>query len=103
VGIIQRGEMIAVDSIDGLRSATGSAGQLVLTVSSPVDALVPELESIDGVSRVTPLDGSVAISCSDGAKAAVIHRAHEVGIVDDVQIQDSSLEDLFVSYTGGGS
>jgi ABC-2 type transport system ATP-binding protein len=103
VGIIQRGEMIAVDSIEGLRSASGSAGQLVLTVASSVDALVAELESIEGVSRVVPRDGSVAITCADAAKAPVIHRAHEVGDVEDVQIHDSSLEDLFVSYTGGGS
>ncbi|MFB6311899.1 MAG: ABC transporter ATP-binding protein [Salinirussus sp.] len=99
VGIIQNGEMIAVDSIDGLRSSPGQAGYLELVITGRIEGLVEELKSIGGVSAITRQDSSLRITCTDAAKAAVVHRAHERTTVENVRSVDRSLEDLFVAYT----
>ncbi|MHB9287742.1 ATP-binding cassette domain-containing protein [Halobacteriales archaeon Cl-PHB] len=107
VGILRQGSLVAVDTIDGLRDAAGSVGELRLTLDGTdesVRSTLPEtLRALDGVREVTLQDGTLVASCEDFAKARVVEAALDSGAtVADLETRESSLEDLFVSYTEGG-
>lgn len=101
VGILSDGQLVAVDSIDGLRDSAGVTSGLELILNSAADGLADELRRIDGVTGVVVSNGRVQINCADTAKSTVVHRAHELADVTDITTVDASLEELFVSYTGG--
>jgi len=99
VAIMNDGELVAVDSVDALRTATDSASTLVVSVDEvPTDH---GLGDLDGVTDVTAGDGSLRVACSDPAiKAAVISRVESAGAsVTDIDVEETSLADVFAAYT----
>ena len=100
VAIMQSGELVAVDTIDGLRQANGAGSTLELTVDAVPDV---DLTSVDGVSGVTVDGNRIVVSYTDsGAKATVINRVEAAGAtLTDISTSESSLEDLFTAYTNG--
>ncbi|WP_158056345.1 ABC transporter ATP-binding protein [Halorussus halophilus] len=100
VGIMNRGRLIAVDTIAGLREAAETGSTLELTVDR-----VPELDlsDIEGVSGTTVDGHLVSATITDTtAKAKLINRVEAAGAtVTDITSKESSLEDLFTSYTTG--
>ncbi len=106
VGILREGDLVAVDTIDGLRAAAGSVGELRLTLDgTPEDVradLPDRLRTLEGVRDIALRDGTLVASCEDHAKARVVETALDAGAtVADLETTESSLEDLFVSYTEG--
>ncbi|SNZ13496.1 ABC-2 type transport system ATP-binding protein [Natronoarchaeum philippinense] len=99
VGILDEGELVTVDTIQGLREAAGIGSRLVLEVGG--DPTV-DLSGVDGVTGVDRADGSLVVSYTDAsAKAAAIHRLVDAGIeVLDFSTEEATLEDLFEAYTG---
>lgn len=100
VAILNRGRLVAVDSISGLRDALGTGSTVTLTVDAVPDTLT--LEELPGVSGVTVDERTIRVRVDDAtAKVGVIDRIREDGAaVLDVSIDESSLEDLFSAYTG---
>lgn len=100
VGILREGELVAEDTVDGLRKATRSEASLHIEVNHlPNDALT-RVRTISGVSEAVADGTSLRISCNDGSKSAVLTTLDEIGIeVKDFTTQNASLEDLFSSYT----
>jgi len=103
VGILNQGHLAAVDTIDGLREAAGATGQVRVTMDAVPDGLIETIEGLDGVNSVSITDGTLVAGCENPAKGAVVHHCYEAGTVEDVETSEASLEDLFVSYTGGGA
>jgi len=101
VGILRDGELLTVDSIDGLRESVGVEGQLSITLDGLVDGAVDAVRALDGVT-VVGVDGStITVSCSDARKVAVVDAVRRDGAtVVDFETDESSLEDLFVATTG---
>jgi ABC-2 type transport system ATP-binding protein len=100
VAILNRGRLVAVDSIDGLRDALGTGSMMTMTVDEVPSEL--SLAGISGVTTVTTDGRTVRATVQDPeAKVAVIDRIREDGAaILDLSIEDSSLEDLFTAYTG---
>ena len=99
VGIMNAGELVAVDTVDGLRAASGAASVLVVSVDE-----IPAshgLADVDGVSDVTVRDDALRIACSDpGVKADVISRIERTGAsVTDIDVEETGLEELFAEHT----
>jgi len=102
VAILREGELLAVDTLDGLREAAGFAGQLSVTLDREPDGAVDSVRAVDAVSSVAVDGRTITVGCPDGVKADVIDAARERGAaVENVETADSSLEDLFVAYTEG--
>ncbi|WP_135823722.1 ABC transporter ATP-binding protein [Halorussus ruber] len=99
VGILNRGRLVAEDSIEGLREALGTGATIALTVDSPPTGLT--VEGLDGVSDATVEENLVRATCTDPtAKIAVIDRVRDAGsAILDIEISESSLEELFAEYT----
>jgi len=107
VGILYQGELVAVDSIDALRETSGATGGVTVTLDALDDGVESAVAGVDGVNAVAvgeDEDGrpTVDASCTAPAKGRVVRACFDVGAdVRDVDTREASLEDLFVSYTGG--
>jgi ABC-2 type transport system ATP-binding protein len=101
VGILRAGELVAVDSIDGLRAASDADATLRISVGAAVDDdLLAELRGLDGVDSVERDGDVLRVGCDSDAKTTVVTTLEDDGVpVEDFSTQETSLEDLFLSYT----
>jgi len=102
VGILREGELVAVDTVDGLRDAAGTQATLRVTADGVTDEAVGAVQSLSGVSNVSFSDGLLTASVEDGAKMNVVTTLEDNGAsVSDFETEEASLEELFMAYTGG--
>ncbi|WP_248895862.1 ABC transporter ATP-binding protein [Haloplanus halobius] len=102
VGILRGGELVAEDSIEGLREAVGEDATLVVTVDAASESDLDAVRALDGVSAATTDGTTVTVSCDPASKTAVIGALEDAGVtVEDFQTEETSLEDLFLAYTEG--
>jgi len=104
VGILHQGELVAIDTIEGLRQSVGGGTKLLITVDSLDDAPLDAVERIDGVESAwsQPEADRIEVTCANDAKTDVLVTLDDAGVdVLDFTTEEPSLEDLFVEYTGG--
>ncbi|WP_254863049.1 ABC transporter ATP-binding protein [Halovivax gelatinilyticus] len=100
VAIIDRGALLAVDTIDGLRDASETGETLFVYLTELDDAIVAEVSELDGVGDVAIDEDRLRVSVDGVSKFAVLDAIDaEVAPVQDFSVVESSLEDLFVRYT----
>jgi ABC-2 type transport system ATP-binding protein len=98
VGIMSGGQLVALDSIETLREQVGSVASIVLTLDTVPDDL--ELERVNGVQNVTVDGAEVRVDCHNtDVKADVVRHVGERTNITDIISEESSLEELFNSYT----
>ncbi|MFC4548731.1 MULTISPECIES: ABC transporter ATP-binding protein [Halorussus] len=103
VGIMRDGELVAEDSIEGLREAAGGDTVLRVTVDSLTDEAVASVSALSGVSEVAREGDILRVTCEGDAKTRVISTLEESGAtVEDFETEEASLEDLFMAYTTDG-
>jgi ABC-2 type transport system ATP-binding protein len=102
VGILAGGSIVTVDTIEGLREAAGTTGEIAVSLERVPDALVARIENIDGVSSATVSESTIRVSCTNRAKGDVVRACLDAGPnVTNIETSKASLEDLFAAYTGG--
>jgi len=100
VAIINRGQVVAVDTIDGLRDATETGETLYIYVSEIADGVAEQVAALDGVGTASVDNGRLRVTIDGVSKFAVLHAIDaDVVPIQDFSIAKSSLEDLFVRYT----
>ncbi|MEF8827359.1 MAG: ABC transporter ATP-binding protein [Halapricum sp.] len=100
VGILRQGELVAVDTVEGLRDATGARATLRVSVDAVDDDALAAVRSLSGVSNVDYSEGTLTASVDDDAKMDVVTTLEEYGgNVSDFETAEPSLEELFMSYT----
>ncbi|MXR50934.1 ATP-binding cassette domain-containing protein [Halovenus sp. WSH3] len=100
VGILNRGRLVALDSVAGLRERTGGGARLRITADQMSDAVLNTLRSQDGVTAAEADGQTLLVTCDPGAKADVIATLRGSGVdVVDFATETTSLEDLFIDYT----
>jgi ABC-2 type transport system ATP-binding protein len=101
VGILREGELVAVDTIEGLRDAAGDGSKLTVSVDVATDEAVEAVRSMDGVQDVSVRDSTLSVTCEEGVKTRVISAVEDAGVtVEDFSTEETSLEELFMAYTG---
>ena len=99
VGILNQGELVALDTIEALQERDDGVESIKLTVET-----VPEtagLREFTGVQSVSVEEDTVVAVCSDmTAKVDVVRWLDERTTVTDIISEDTSLEELFHRYTG---
>ncbi len=102
VGIIRDGELVAVDTIEGLRENVGSGSTLVVEVDVVPEDAEHRLKSLDGISEVVVEGTTLRITCEDDVKMDAVQELEEMGAdVSDFSTEEAPLEDLFAAYTEG--
>ncbi|AGN00033.1 ABC-type multidrug transport system, ATPase component [Salinarchaeum sp. Harcht-Bsk1] len=100
VGIINKGSLVADNSIDGLRNATETGEVLFVTLDRIDESVRQQVAALDGVADVAIDDGRIRLSVADRSKFRVLESIDDgVAPVQDFEVVESSLEDLFVRYT----
>lgn len=104
VGILRDGELVAEDTVSGLREATTDETTLVVELDRVPNGATEQVAALDGVSNVTTQGSVATVSCRDNSKTAVLRAFEDAGaVVEDFETEESSLEDLFISYTTGAT
>jgi len=102
VGILNDGQLVAVDTIEGLREEIGTGSTLTLTVDA-----VPQFDvsNLAGISDVRTDADTIDVTVADPrAKITVVDRVREAGAtIEDIETSEASLESLFAAYTDEGA
>ena len=102
VGILRDGELVAEDSVEGLREAVGGEETLEVAAAGADGDAVAAVRALAGVSGVTRDGDELVVNCDSDAKTEVIATLEEAGVsVADFHTREASLEDLFLAYTEG--
>ena len=101
VGIMDDGQLVATDTIDTLREGLDDGARVTLHVTREPGG---QLDEVPNVRDIEVADGAVRGTCLEpDAKLAFIDRVRELTTITDVRIEESSLEEMFASYTGEGA
>ncbi len=102
VGILRAGELVAVDSIAGLRDSVGADDRLTVDLDAPADTVRERVLALDGVTEATARDSTLEVACARPAKIEVLDAVRADGAgVRDFSTAETSLEELFARYTEG--
>jgi len=104
VGILRNGELIAKDSVEGLREAATGDTTLEVSLVDPGRAgdAADAARSVPAVSGATTRADGLSVTCESDAKMAVLNAIDDGGIeVANFETRATSLEDLFAAYTEG--
>ncbi len=99
VAIINRGKLVAVDSVEELRTASGAGETLYLQVATLSDATLEEITGVEGVEFATIDDGRIRVTLGDRSKFRVLEEIDAITTIEDFSVVTSSLSDLFIQYT----
>ncbi len=93
VGIIRLGHLVAVESVDGLR--TKAIRQVDLHFNGPVEAST--FESVAGVREIVVSNGRATLSF-DGQMDELLRVATSNYTLVDISTQEADLEEVFLEY-----
>jgi ABC-2 type transport system ATP-binding protein len=99
VGIVDDGRLVAMDSIERLRQELNTGVRVTLHVAREPEGVPTDLPNVRDVEVG---DGTVRGTCLEPeAKLNFIDQVREAATVTDVKTEESSLEEMFASYTTG--
>ncbi|ODR83116.1 copper ABC transporter ATP-binding protein [Haladaptatus sp. W1] len=100
VGILDAGELVTVDSIDGLRRTVGSGASLTVEVDRLSSGTLDRVRAVEGVGHVSADGTTLVVACTDRAKKRALDAIESAGdTVLDFDTEEASLEELFTTYT----
>ncbi|WP_226039974.1 ABC transporter ATP-binding protein [Natrinema sp. DC36] len=103
IGVLNEGELVAVDTIEGLRDEIGGGATMTLALSSPAAELRAVAADVRGLTDVTASGRTLECTITDPtAKAGVVTALADAGAtIEDLRIEEVSLESLFTALTNG--
>ncbi|WP_103028647.1 ABC transporter ATP-binding protein [Salinibacter altiplanensis] len=100
VAILNRGRIVAVDTIEGLRKASGASEALSIAVDLIPEGVIEAVEAVEGIRSVGVEGDVVTVHTDGGNKTAILHALEDCGAeIRDFTTQGTSLEKLFAHYT----
>jgi len=103
VGIINKGVLVAQDSVDKLGEKLKIKPKLILKISKIDDKVKKIVKKIKGVDRVELSENELIVYCDLQLRSKVIVAIENAGIdIENINTEQSSLEDVFMKYTEGG-
>ena len=104
VGIIERGKLLANDTVEGLKSRSQQHREMMVVLSGESQRAAEHLRSMEHVEEVRLSEDSVKFRIN-GDQTAQINTLRELCNADipilEYRLLDESLEDLFLKVTSG--
>ena len=95
--IINNGKIVAVDSIENLRSSSRGGMKILVRAGKMDDGLARSLRQTEGVLEVAPEDGYLAVTLSKDARGDVARAVVESGAgLLEMKPAGGTLEDIFI-------
>jgi ABC-2 type transport system ATP-binding protein len=102
VAILQEGEVVAVDSVEGLREAADAETVLTVTLAGQTDGVLDAVEGVAGVESARLSGSTLTAQCGSDVKMDVLTAVEDAGgTVEDFETEEASLDELFAAYTEG--
>jgi ABC-2 type transport system ATP-binding protein len=102
IAIIDRGEIVALDSPERLKAMLGG-DLLELEMTDPHPEFLERMQASEDVSNLVVQDGKILLTVNRGESfiPQVVHTATDFGLdIDSVSMRKPNLEDLFIKLTG---
>ncbi|MFA9425798.1 ABC transporter ATP-binding protein [Natronorubrum sp. A-ect3] len=103
IGVLNEGTLVAVDTIEGLRESLGDGATMELTLADAADGHLETARGVAGITAVAAAGQTLECSIADpAAKATIVTALDAAGAtIQDLRIDDVSLESLFTTLTNG--
>ena len=100
VGIINKGVIVAEDTVDNLRSKLNLKPKLVLELEKTNEKIVKSVQNLDGVENVESIGVMLHVVCDQKAKSKIIVAVEKAGgNIVNIQTMEPSLEEVFMKFT----
>lgn len=100
VGIINKGVIVAEDTVSRLRERLNLKPKLVLELEKMNDKIVKAVEKLDGVDFVKSIGVMLHITCNPKSKSKIIIAVEKAGgNILNIQTMEPSLEEVFMRFT----
>jgi ABC-type multidrug transport system ATPase subunit len=101
VGIINKGVLVAQDSVEGLSKKLNLKPQISITVDSMSPGIENAVRDLPGIEILKVKGNTIEIVCDAEMKAKVILAISTAGgNIQNLQTKEPSLEEVFMRYTG---
>jgi len=102
VGIIDKGILVAKDSVTALSSKLDLKPKINIELENINDKIVKSIKEVKGVDKVEIKDKSIDVACEPKTKSKVIVAIEKAGgNIINLKTKEPSLEEVFMRYTGG--
>ncbi|HVQ00387.1 MAG TPA: ATP-binding cassette domain-containing protein [Candidatus Thermoplasmatota archaeon] len=100
VGIINKGKLVAQDTVDNLGRKLNLKPQIIVTLDKVTTAIEKAVQAIPNVDQVHTAGNTLEIVCDAKTKAAVILAISNAGgNIVNLQMKEPSLEAVFMRFT----
>jgi ABC-2 type transport system ATP-binding protein len=100
VGIINKGVLVAQDSVESLSKKLNLKPQMSITLDKLSSAVEDAVRNLPGVEHVVSKGNTLEIICDGAMKAKVILAITNAGAnIQNLQTKEPSLEEVFMRYT----
>jgi ABC-2 type transport system ATP-binding protein len=104
VAIIDKGKIIAVDTVTNLNKYLKIKPRLEITVPGLKGKVPDVVRNLKGVEAVKAKDDVLTVTCESSVRSKVITVIEEAGFkIDNIKTVEPSLEDAFVKLVSGGA
>jgi len=100
VAIINRGYLVAKDSVSNLRQKLNLKPKLTLELDNMTDKIKKAINDVEGIDNIQIINKIINIVCNPNAKSKVIVAIEKAGgNIINLHTSDPSLEQVFMRYT----
>jgi ABC-2 type transport system ATP-binding protein len=100
VGIINKGVLVAQDSVEGLSKKLNLKPQITVSIDKMSPSIENAVKKLPGVESVLAKGNTLEIICDGAMKAKVILAITDAGgNIQNLQTKEPSLEEVFMRYT----
>jgi ABC-2 type transport system ATP-binding protein len=100
VGIINKGVLVAQDTVTELSKKLNLKPQIIVTLDRMTSSIENEVKKLPGVETVKIQGNTLEILCDGAMKAKVIVAISSAGgNIVNIQTKEPSLEEVFMRYT----
>jgi ABC-2 type transport system ATP-binding protein len=103
IAIMDQGKVVAYGTHDELIRLVGEQTRIDLRLNAEAERVIPDMKTVDGVSKVTSLDGTVTVLVDDSNRVLphLFEAASRAAVrILSVDIQEPDLETVFLHLTG---
>jgi ABC-2 type transport system ATP-binding protein len=102
VGVLDRGTIVAEDTVEGLRESAVGGPQLSVALGSQVEDAAEAVRALNGIVSVTVEESTLhATLAGPGVKGPAMNAVASSGArIVDFEFSEESLEDVFATLTG---
>ncbi len=102
VGIINKGIIVAEDTVDQLRNKLKLKPKLVLELEKMDKKVIQEVQKLEGVEKVESIGVMLHIMCDPKSKSKIIIAVEKAGgNIINIKTMEPSLEQVFMRFTEG--